>query len=105
MARREERSCRSRRTVEAETPDGGRSVSFEPAGSAWLKCGARRRRERTDADAGPRGVETLSATVRADPRLAEGLVVRFGGADWGVVGVEADPKAAGRARLNLERAR
>ena len=52
-----------------------------------------------------RGVETLSATVRADPRLAEGLVVRFGGADWGVAGVEADPKAAGRVRLNLERAR
>ena len=52
-----------------------------------------------------RGVETLSATVRADPRLTEGLVVRFGGADWGVVGIEADAKAAGRARLNLERAR
>jgi hypothetical protein len=50
-------------------------------------------------------VETLSATVRADPRLAEGLVVRFGGADWSVVGIEADPKAAGRVRLNLERAR
>ena len=43
-------------TVEAETPDGGRSVSFEPVGSAWLKCGARRRRERADADGGPRGV-------------------------------------------------
>ena len=41
----------------------------------------------------------------ADPRLAEGMVVRFGGADWGVAGLEADPKAAGRVRLNLERAR
>ena len=52
-----------------------------------------------------RGVETLSATVRSDPRLSEGLVVRFGGADWGVVGIEADPRAAGRVRLNLEQAR
>ena len=31
--------------VEAETPYGGRSVSYEPVGSAWLKLGARRRRE------------------------------------------------------------
>ena len=58
--------------VEAETPYGGRSVTFEPLGSAWLKCGARRRRERADGDAGPRGVETLSAETRADPRLLEG---------------------------------
>lgn len=92
------------RPVEAQTPYGGRVVSYEPMGTLWLALGARRRRERTDAGV-TRGVETLSATVRADPRLAEGLIVRFGGADWGVVGVEADPKAAGRARLNLERAR
>lgn len=25
--------------MEAETPYGGRSVSFEAVGSAWLKCG------------------------------------------------------------------
>ncbi|NWE54431.1 head-tail adaptor protein [Brevundimonas sp. P7753] len=92
------------RAVEAETTYGGRVVSYEPVGSLWLSLGARRRRERTEAGV-TRGVETLSATVRADPRLSEGLVVRFGGADWGVVGVEADPKAAGRVRLNLERAR
>lgn len=92
------------RAVEAETPYGGRVVSYEPVGSLWLALGARRRRERTEAGV-TRAVETLSATVRADPRLAEGLVVRFGGADWSVVGIEADPKAAGRARLNLERAR
>ena len=91
-------------TVEAETPDGGRSVSFEPVGSAWLKCGARRRRERTDADAGPRGVETLSAETRADPRLLEGRVLRFGGADWRITGVDAE-RAPGRATLELERVR
>ncbi len=96
------------RPVEAQTPYGGRVVSYEPVGSLWLALGARRRRERTEGGV-TRGVETLSATTRADPRLAEGaaegLIVRFGGADWGVVGVEVDPKAAGRARLNLERAR
>ncbi|MNH48457.1 hypothetical protein D3C73_00060 [compost metagenome] len=92
------------RAVEAETPYGGRVVSYEPVGPLWLSLGARRRRERTESGV-TRGVETLSATVRADPRLAEGLVVRFGGADWGVLGVEADPMAAGRVRLNLERAR
>ena len=90
--------------VEAETPYGGRVVSYEPVGSLWLSLGARRRRERTEGGV-TRGVETLSATVRADPRLEEGLVVRFGGADWAVVGIEADPKAAGRVRLNLEWAR
>jgi len=92
------------RAVGAETPYGGRAVSYESVGSLWLSLGARRRRERTEGGV-TRGVETLSATVRADPRLAEELVVRFGGADWGVVGIEADPKAAGRVRLNLERAR
>ena len=92
------------RPVEAETPYGGRVVSYELVGSLWLELGARRRRERTEGGV-TRGVETLSATVRSDPRLAEGLVVRFGGADWGVLGLEADPKAAGRVRLNLERAR
>ena len=91
------------RAVEAETPYGGRAVSYEPVGSLWLALGARRRRERTEAGV-TRGVETLSATVRSDPRLAERLVVRFGGADWSVVGIEADPRAAGRVRLNLERA-
>lgn len=92
------------RAVEAETPYGGRVVSYEPVGSLWLALGARRRRERTESGV-TRGVETLSATVRSDPRLAERLVVRFGGADWSVVGIEADPRAAGRVRLNLEQAR
>lgn len=92
------------RPVEAETPYAGRIVSYEPLGTLWLSLGARRRRERTEAGV-TRGVEIMSATVRADPRLAEGLIVRFGGADWAVVGIEAEPKAAGRARLNLERSR
>ncbi len=90
--------------VEAETPDGGRSVSFEPAGSAWLKCGARRRRERTDEDAGPRGIETLSAETRADARLREGQVLRFGGADWRIAGVDGE-RRPGRVTLELERMR
>ena len=64
------------RPVEAETPYGGRVVSYEPVGSLWLSLGARRRRERTEGGV-TRGVETLSATVRADPRLADCELVRL----------------------------
>ncbi|ANC55226.1 phage head-tail adapter protein [Brevundimonas sp. GW460-12-10-14-LB2] len=88
--------------VEAETPYGGRSVSFEAAGSAWLKCGARRRLERGEGDQ-RRAVETMGAEARADARLMSGRVLRFGGADWRIVSVEdARP---GRAKLDLERVR
>ena len=88
--------------VEAETPYGGRSVSFEAAGSAWLKCGARRRLERGEGDQ-RRAVETMGAEARADARLAVGRVLRFGGADWRIVLVE--DVRPGRAKLNLERVR
>jgi len=88
--------------VEAETPYGGRSVSFEAVGSAWLKCGARRRLERGEGDQ-RRAVETMGAEARVDARLMIGRVLRFGGADWRIVAMEeARP---GRAKLNLERVR
>ena len=88
--------------VEAETPYGGRSVSFEAAGSAWLKCGARRRTERGEGDQ-RQAVETMVAEARADARLMIGRVLRFGGAEWRIVSVEdARP---GRAKLVLERVR
>lgn len=87
--------------VQAETPYGGRSVSYEPVGQAWLKLGARRRRERKEAD-GRRAVETVTAETRADVRLSEGRVLRFGGADWTIVGAEF---VGGRAVLGLERSR
>lgn len=88
--------------VEAETPYGGRSVSFEAVGSAWLKRGARRRTERGEGDQ-RRAVETMGAEARADARLTVGRVLRFGGADWRIVSVEdAGP---GRAKLDLERVR
>lgn len=90
--------------LEAETPHGGQSVTFEPVGSAWLRCGARRRRERADGDAGPNGVETLNAETRADPRLLDGRVLRFGGADWRIVGVDGE-RRPGRVTLELERMR
>ncbi|WP_224761283.1 hypothetical protein [Brevundimonas aurantiaca] len=51
------------RPVEAETPYGGRSVGFEPVGSAWLTCGTRRRIERGEGDQ-RRTVERLSAEAR-----------------------------------------
>jgi len=85
--------------VEAVTPYGGRATTWEPLGSAWLKLGARRRRERDEAG-GRRAVETVTAETRSDARLSVGRVLRFGGADWRIVSGET---VGGRAILNLER--
>jgi hypothetical protein len=90
------------RAVEAQTPYGGRSVTFEAVGSAWLKCGTRRRIERGEGDQ-RRAVETLDAEARADERLTVGRVLRFGGADWDMVSVE--DVRPGRVKLGLERRR
>lgn len=88
--------------VEAETPYGGRSVTFEAVGSAWLKCGARRRTERGEGDQ-RRAVEAMGAEARADPRLMIGRVLRFGGADWRIVAIQDG--RPGRVGLDLERMR
>ncbi len=90
--------------VEAETPYGGRVVSFEPLGSVWLRIEGRRRRERTEAGV-VSAIETATAETRTDPRLVEGRVVRFGGADWNVATATGDPDRPGRTTLTLERAR
>ncbi len=87
--------------IETETPYGGRAVSWEPLGSAWLKLGARRRRERREPG-GVRSVETVTAETRSDVRLTVGRVLRFGGGDWRIVSGET---VGGRAILNLERSR
>ncbi len=87
--------------VEAETPYGGRSVAFDPRGYAWLKLGARRRREKTEAGVA-RTIETVTAETRSDARLARGRALRFGGGDWAIVGGET---VGGRAILTLERMR
>lgn len=87
--------------LEAETPYGGRSVTWEPLGSAWLKLGARRRRERSEAQ-GLRAIETVTAETRSDVRLTPGRMLRFGGGDWRIVSGET---VGGRAILNLERRR
>jgi len=87
--------------LEAETPYGGRSVSWQPVGSAWLKLGARRRRERPEAG-GLRALETLTAETRADVRLSTGPMLRFGGGDWRIASSET---VGGLAILNLERSR
>lgn len=91
--------------VEAVTPQGGRTVIYEPLGTAWLALGQRRRRERTEEGEGARGVETLGAETRADARLAEGRVLRFGGADWLIVSAQGEPGRPGRMLLSLERGR
>ena len=87
--------------VESETPHGGRAVSWEQLGSAWLKLGGRRRREKNEPG-GARAVEMVTAETRSDARLATGRVLRFGGGDWRIVSGET---VGGRAILNLERTR
>ncbi|MBU1346631.1 MAG: head-tail adaptor protein [Alphaproteobacteria bacterium] len=90
--------------VDAETPYGGRVVSFEPLGSVWLRIDGRRRRERTEAGV-TSAIEVAKAETRTDPRLVEGRVIRFGGADWAIAAVAGDPDRPGRTTLTLERAR
>lgn len=90
--------------MEAETAQGGRAKTYEALGVAWLSLGARRRRERTEAGV-TRGTETLTAETRADARLAEGRVLRFGGADWAIVAVDGVDGRPGRVSVGLERAR
>jgi hypothetical protein len=87
--------------VESETPYGGRAVSWEPLGSAWLTLGARRRREKNEPG-GVRVLETVTAETRSDARLATGRVLRFGGGDWRIASGET---VGGRAILTLERTR
>ena len=90
--------------VENPTPYGGRVVSYDPLGMVWLKTGAVRRRDKSD-DAGTRSVEAMTAEARADPRLVEGRVLRFGGGDWAVMGVQGVDDRPGRVELVLERGR
>jgi hypothetical protein len=90
--------------VEAETPYGGRAVTFEALGAAWLALGVRRSRERVEDDIA-RAVETLEAEVRVDARLVEGRVLRFGGGDWTIRRIDGDPLRPSRAMLSLERGR
>ena len=90
--------------VEAETPYGGRSVTYDSLGVVWLAAGERRRRERTEAGV-TRAIKTMTAETRADPRLVEGRVLRFGGRDWAIAAIDADPGAPGRVSLGLERGR
>lgn len=87
--------------VESQTPYGGRAVSWEPLGSAWLKLGPRRLREKNEPG-GARVTELMTAEARADARLSAERVVRFGGADWRIRSVET---VGGQAILNLERTR
>jgi hypothetical protein len=85
--------------IESQTPYGGRAVSWEPVGSAWLKTSPRRLREKSEAG-GARVLEVMTAEARADARLTPGRVLRFGGADWRIRSVET---VGGQAILNLER--
>lgn len=85
--------------LESQTPYGGRAVSWESVGSAWLKTGPRRRREKSEAGRA-RILEAMTAEARADARLTAGRMLRFGGADWRIRSVET---VGGQAILNLER--
>jgi hypothetical protein len=87
-----------------ETPYGGRAVSLESLGWAWLALGQRRSRDRAEEGLA-RAVETVEAEVRADDRLTEGRVLRFGGGDWAIRRAEPDARRPGRMKLTLERDR
>jgi len=91
------------RPVETVTAQGGRAVFYEAMGQVWLKAVVRRPRETGEAGAVV-VVETLKAEVRADPRLEEGLRLRFSGADWKLVVLDQVSKAGGMV-LELERVR
>lgn len=91
------------RGAETRTPQGGVAVFYEAVGSVWLKPGARRRTTKGEAEAAV-VVETLKAEARADPRLEEGLQLRFSGAQWRLVAVDHG-EVAGRVKLELERVR
>jgi len=90
--------------VEAETPYGGRVVSYQPLGSVWLRLDGRRRRQTTEAGV-TSATEVATAGTRTDPRLVEARVIRSGGADWAIVSVDGDPDRPGRVTLSLERSR
>ena len=90
--------------VKTQTPYGGRVVSYNALGMVWLTAGAVRRRDRSE-DVGTRSVEAMTAEARVDPRLVEGRVLRFGGGDWAVIGVQAVDDRPGRVELVLERGR
>lgn len=90
--------------IESETPFGGRAVSWQARGSAWLALSGRRRRERTEAGV-TRVIEAAVAEARADARLIEGRMLRFAGGDWRICVVETDDERPGRMKLSLERAR
>lgn len=87
--------------VENQTPYGGRAVSWEPLGSAWLKLGPGRIREKTEVGE-TRVTEVVTAEARADARLTAERVLRFAGADWRIRAVET---VGGQAILKLERTR
>ena len=88
--------------VEAATAQGGRAVSYEPLGVVWIAPGAVKRSVRGGGE-GPAEALGMTAECRSDPRLSEGLLLRFDGADWRIALV--DEAAPGKARLNLERER
>ncbi|MCS6622777.1 hypothetical protein N0B44_07640 [Roseibacterium beibuensis] len=87
--------------VESQTPYGGRAVSWEPVGSAWLKLGPPRLRDRSEPG-GARAIEVMTAETRSDARLTSGRVLRFGGGDWRIRSTET---VGGLAILKLERTR
>lgn len=87
-----------------ETPYGGRTVSFESLGWAWLALGARRDRERSEEGLA-RVVETVEAETRTDPRLSDGRILRFRGGDWTIRRIDPDGRRSGRTILRLERDR
>lgn len=87
--------------VEAQTPYGGRVVSYVALGVIWLTPGTLRQTQRTEAGVS-RIVRAQVVVVRIDPRIVEGLTLRFQGADWVVTGLQSDADRPGRCEISLE---
>lgn len=83
--------------MEAETPYGGRSVSWIEHGQVLLRPGAERPVETTE-DGRRREGRRLTAEARRDGWLEIGRVLRFRGGDWRVRTTTVD----GGMRLELE---
>lgn len=84
--------------VEAETPYGGRAVSWTEHGQVWLRPGPERPVERME-DGRAREGRRLTVEARRDGRIEIGRVLRFRGDDWRVGAVRPE---GGRLNLELE---
>lgn len=89
--------------AEAETALGGRERSLEPLGRLWIAVRRTHRSVRSEGGGPPVGRLRSVAESGLDDRVAEGIRVRFEGADWRLVHALRNAPRMGRMTLTLER--